>query len=46
MPKESIAAQLQQDYKEMLPMFFEKPPEFNQIIRYLEELEQEIHSLN
>ncbi|MEO1768787.1 nucleotidyl transferase AbiEii/AbiGii toxin family protein [Candidatus Enterococcus ferrettii] len=45
LPKEGRLQHLQQDYQVMGPMFFEKPPAFEEIINYLQQLEQEIHDL-
>lgn len=45
LPKEKTIQHLQQDYQVMEPMFFEEPPAFEEIMRYLQKLEQEIHDL-
>lgn len=45
LPKEKTIKHLQQDYQVMEPMFFEEPPAFEEIMRYLQKLEQEIHDL-
>lgn len=44
-PKEKTIQHLQRDYQIMESMFFEEPPVFEEIMDYLQELEQEIHDL-
>jgi hypothetical protein len=45
-PHEDLHAALQEDYKKMREMFFDEPPQFDQIISVLRELEEEINSLS
>ena len=44
-PAEEVIQQLKSDYMAMSNMFYGKAPDFEEILKYLEELEKEIHSL-
>jgi hypothetical protein len=43
MPSEQAARQLALDFDDMRPMFFRKPPTFQQILDYLRDLEKRIN---
>lgn len=44
-PSSEIALQLKKDYADMTNMFYGRAPEFDEILEYLKELENEIHEL-
>lgn len=42
---EETIEKLKQDYKQMQDMFFQTPPDFDEILSYLSALEQDIHDI-